>query len=57
MPDPLDQTPMPINIKVEMRAPDFVALVRHNNRVVPLLIEVKKSDQEKWHGLKHILLR
>lgn len=43
----LDQTPMPIEAKVEMRAPDFVAFVKHNDRVVPLLIEVKKSDEEK----------
>jgi len=43
----LDQTPMPIDVKVEMRAPDFVTFVKHNERVVPLLIEVKKSDEEK----------
>jgi Holliday junction resolvase len=43
----LDQTPMPIEGNATIRAPDFLAFVNHNERIVPILIEVKKTDDEK----------
>lgn len=43
----LDQTPMPIEENLMIRAPDFLAFSKRNEQLVPLLIEVKKSDDEK----------
>ncbi len=43
----LDQTPMPIECSVSLRAPDFLAFVHRDDRIVPILVEVKKNDDDK----------
>ena len=43
----IDQTPMPVEISDSLRAPDFLAFAKHRNRIIPVLIECKATNDDK----------
>jgi Holliday junction resolvase len=43
----IDQMPMPVEISDNFRAPDFLAVAKYSNRIVPVLIECKATNDSK----------
>ncbi len=43
----IDQTPMPVEMSDNLRAPDFLAFAKYSNRIIPVLIECKATTDNK----------